>query len=247
MGPLRRKFNVYMFRDLLNLLKPSPLIPTDERREKIRLQCDLHALLRRGEDFSFVRVVNVTLTGLCLELDDSLKVGEPVSLSRDEFGPPLDADVLWCEASTPGSEGRGYRAGLGFQADYHRLRLSWLKPSLKQAGFEAELPGQLRKLLRVPGRVDCQLKGLTGEAYTDAEMLDLSLGGALVESPMEFPENLSVEFETSPLGGLPPLKGLAKIASRQRSEDGKWRCGLRFTESKPDDIRKYMGSMLASQ
>lgn len=235
-----------LFRDLLNLLRPTPLVPTDERRDKIRLQCDLHALLAVGEEFSFVKVVNVTLTGLCLELNNPLKVGQAVSLSRDDFGAPLDADVLWCE-SVPDSAGKEFRAGLGFQADHHRLRVSWLKPSLKQAGFEAELPGQLRKLLRVPGRVDCQIKGLTGEAYTDAEMLDLSLGGALVESPIEFPENLSIEFETVPLGGLPPLKGLAKIASRHRGDDGKWRCGLRFTESKPEDIRKYMGSMLASQ
>ena len=235
-----------LFRDLLNLLRPAQAVPTDERRETVRLQCRVNALLRAGEAMHFVSVVNVTLSGLCIEVEGPLQPELSVSLARDDFGPPLAAKVLWSKPLKRGA--KNHLVGLQYDADPEVLRASWLQPALKQAGFKAEFPGEKRRLLRVPGRVVCQIKGMTGEAYTDAEMLDLSLGGALVESPMEFPLNLTVEFETVPMGGLPPLKGVAKMASIQKAnEGGKWRCGLRFTESKEEDIREYMKSMLASR
>ncbi len=235
---------IVIFRDLLNLLRPSlPTLPTDERRETMRLRCEMGALAKVDEGMHFVTIQDVTLTGLQLEMDTPLKPEQTLVLTRDEFGCPLEATVMWCE---PGKDGKRHRLGLRYQADHDMLCRSWLKPALKQAGFQAEFPGEKRKLVRIAGRVDCELKGLTGETYTGAEMLDLSLGGALVECGMSFPEGLTIEFETSPLGGLPPLKGLAKIASVQPLEEKRWRYGLRFTESKPEVVQKYMAGMLSS-
>jgi hypothetical protein len=234
-----------IFRELLNLLRPSPDIPTDERRETMRLRCSLGALLKVDDAMHFATLVNVTITGLCMELESPLRPGQTVSLTRDDFGQPLLGQVLWCK---PRRQNKGYRIGVAYETDQEALQASWLKPALRQAGFKAEFPGEKRRLVRVPGRIACQIKGLTGEAYTDGEMLDLSLGGALVESPIEFPIDLTLAFETVPLGGLPALAGIAKVASCNRDpSDGKWRCGLRFTESKPQDIRKCMKSMLTSK
>lgn len=233
------------FRDLLKLLRPSAEVPTDERRESMRLRCRVGALLKVDQTMHFVTLVNVTLTGLGLEMEAALKANQVVSLTRDDFGEPLMARVGWCKPRPRGA--KGFQVGLQYLEDQESLKSSWLKPALKQGGFKAEFPGEKRKLIRVPGRVACELKGLTGETYTEAEMLDLSLGGALVESPMKFNEGLTLAFETAPLGGLPALKGIAKVASTQADREGKWRCGLRFTESKSDDVRKYMKSMLASR
>lgn len=234
-----------MFRELLNLLRPSPDIPTDERRDTMRLRCKVGAILKVGQDLHFVHLVNVTLTGLCMDVEIPVKPAQRLELTRDDFGEPLQCEVIWCKKRRGGN---GYRAGLRYAADQAALTSSFLRPALRQAGFHAEFPGEKRQLIRVPGRVACQLKGLTGEKYTDAEMLDLSLGGALVESGMPFNEGLTVAFETLPMGGLPPLRGIAKIASVQQQDalDGKWHCGLRFTDSVPEDVRKYMKSMLAS-
>ena len=233
------------FRDLLNLLKPSPDLPLDERRETMRLRCNVGALLKAEEAMHFVTLVNVTLTGLCLELEQPLKLEQTVTLTRDDFGEALLGTVLWCKPRP--KKDKGYLVGLQYTADQTMLSSSWLKPALKQGGFKAEFPGEKRKLIRVPGRVACEIKGLTGDSYTSGEMLDLSLGGALIESVVKFSEGLTIAFETAPLGGLPPLRGIAKIASVQEGPDGKWRCGLRFTESKPEDVRKTMKSMLASR
>jgi hypothetical protein len=230
--------------ELLNLLKPANL-PIGERRESLRLRCELSVLLRADDLLYFATVVDVSLTGLRLLIDSRLKPGQTVSLARDDFGHPWHGDVLWCKAA-PKRTAKGYYVGVGYPPDPEMLRATWLQPALKQMGFQAELPGQKRRLLRIPGRVACQIKGLTGETYTEGEMLDLSMGGAKVECPMEFPVGLSVEFETAPLGGLPALKGIAKIASCS-AEGDRWRCGLRFTEVKEEDVKKSMGSMLSSR
>lgn len=211
----------------------------------MRLRCSVGALLKVESAMHFVTLVNVTLTGLCMEMEQPLKANQLVSLTRDDFGQPLEGVVLWCRKRRSVN---GYTVGIRYQADQEALQASWLKPALKQGGFKAEFPGEKRKLVRVPGRVACEIKGLTGDTYTPADMLDLSLGGALIESVLEFPIDLSVAFETAPLGGLPPLTGIAKIAScnKDRFSAKLWRCGLRFTESKPEDIRKYLKTMLAS-
>lgn len=231
-----------MFRELLSLLRPEPPLPTDERRESMRLRCQVGALLKAGETLSFVTLIDVTLTGLCLHLETPLKPGQQVELTRDDCGQPLPCQVVWCKKRRGD---KGYRVGLRYAGDQASVNSSFLQPALRQAGFRAEFPGEKRQLIRVPGRVACELKGLTGEAYTNAEMLNLSLGGALVESVVAFNKGLTLAFETVPLGTLRPLKGIAKVASvREDSEQGRWRCGLRFTESNPEVVRQYMKSML---
>lgn len=231
------------FKELLRRLIPSATVPQDERRETIRLQCEVNVVLAAGGEFYSATLVNVTLTGLSLELESRLKPEQSVVISRDDFGPPLQGRVVWCRPAE-----NGHQVGVEYEGDQSKLSGSWLQPALRQTGFQAELDDEKRKLVRIPGRVACKLKGLTGETYTEAEMLDLSHGGALVESAIELNEGLTIAFETFPLGGLPPLEGIAKIAS-SRSEQGsdKWRCGLRFTESKAEDIEKYLQAMLASK
>lgn len=232
------------FQDILRFFRPDRWgLPVNERRETTRLRCNVGVLLRAGEDHHFAKVVDVHSSGLCVELDSPLKTDSSVTLSRDDFGQPWKAKVLWCHKRP---KSIGYRAGVSYPSEPEMMRASWLQPALKQAGFRAEIPGEKRKLVRIPGRVGCQLKGLTGEVYVEGEMLNLSLGGAKVEAPMEFPLGLTVEVETVPLGGLPPLQGIAKIASRQEPDgtDLVWSYGLRFTESKELVVKKYMASML---
>jgi hypothetical protein len=231
------------FRDLLNLLRLKPAVHPEERRQTIRLHCRLDVLLWVGDDLHRGVVVDVGLSGLALEVEKALPLGETVSLARDDFGRPWQGEVLWCKAR---KGARGYRVGVTYPPDEEMLRSSWLQPALKQSGFEVEQSGEKRRTRRVAGRVACQLKGLTGELYSEGEMLDLSLGGALVECDMQFPEGLTLEFETAPLGGLPRLRGLGKVVSCQTNPPtGRWRSGLRFTESKNEDVVKYMSSMLS--
>lgn len=231
------------FQELLKRLLPAPHAPVQERRDSIRLQCKLHALMQVEDQFATVSLVNVTPSGVAIEAAKPLAEGQTVTLTRDGFGDPFQGKVAWCKALD-----EGHQMGLEYAVDASVMNDSWLTPALKQAGFRAELADEKRELVRIPGRVRCKLNGLTGETYTEGEMLDLSLGGALVESDVEFNEGLSLEFETFPLGDLPSLKGIAKVASSRESDrKGHWLSGLRFTDSNDREVHLTMNAMLASE
>lgn len=121
---------------------------------------------------------------------------------------------------------------------------SWLTPALKQSGFKAEVKGEQRKLLRVPGRVACRIQW--GEQAVEGEMLDLSMGGATVEATFELSKGQIVSFETLPMGGLPPMRGTAQVMSCRKRDEQHWRGGLRFVDCNRDYAHLYMRSMLVS-
>lgn len=229
------------FRELLDLLKTLPAAPTDERRGSVRLRCAIEVRCRAdGSDFQ-AQVVDVTPRGLGLELSYGLRPKQVVKLARESFGAPISAEVLWVRRLL---RGQGYRVGLLFHAEAEQMRQSWLAPALKQSGFKAEIKGEQRKLLRVPGRVACRLEG--GKGPVDGEMLDLSMGGATVETSSELEKGRKVSFATLPLGGLPSLSGTAQVVSCRKRDDQRWRSGLRFLDCNQDCAHLYMRSMLAS-
>lgn len=234
-----------MFKGLMNLLAPVSGVPSDERRDTIRLTCSIDVAMNAGGKSYPATVVNVSLTGLCLELDAKIKAQQAVVLEREEFGQPLEGQAVWCRSSRNNSK---HQVGVMYKVDQQMLRASWLTPALKQLGFKSEMISEKRKLLRVPGQLECQLKGMTGDTYTHGKMLDLSVGGALVEGEVELPENLQIQFEIEPLGSLKPLEGVARVVNCYReSEEENWRCGIRFTEVDDTLVRRYLKALMSAR
>ncbi len=228
---------------LVQQLLPKESIPTDERRESVRLNFRVDIKVQVGDDVYPATVVNLTFTGLCLELDRPLEKDSDLTLLCEDFGPSFNGTVLWAKALKSGT----HLVGVECELDEDRLIGSWLEPALIQAGFEAEYVDERRRLVRVPGRVKCELRTLEGELYGEASMLDLSLGGALVDCAVELPTSVSLKFQTFPYGDLPALRGVAKVASVRPTESGTWLCGLRFAESSNRDVELYMAAMLGSK
>lgn len=221
---------------------PSDSVPTQERRESVRLNFRCAVDVKVGEQLYSASMVNLTFTGLCLELQTPLEEGQELELLREEFGPSFRGTVLWSKKAKD-----RYLVGVECELDEDRLIGSWLEPTLIQAGFEAEFLDEKRLVVRVPGRVKCKLETLLGESMGEAYMLDLSRGGALLETERELVPQTSVKFETAPLGGLPPLQDTAKIVSARSTDQGTWLCGVRFQEENEKKIQPYMDSMLATQ
>ena len=222
---------------------PDESVPMDERRESVRLNFRCAVDVKVAEQLYSASMVNLTFTGLCLELQTPLEEGQELELLRDEFGPPFKGTVLWSKKKA----GELFLVGVECELDEDRLIGSWLEPTLIQAGFEAEFLDEKRLVVRVPGRVKCQLQSLMGESMGEAFMLDLSRGGALLESERELVPETSLKFETAPLGGLPPLRDTAKIVSARPTDKGTWLCGVRFQEENEKKIQPYMDSMLATR
>ena len=232
-----------MFKELLNLLKPGFGTPTDERRDTIRLGCRIPVLLKVKTAMIEAKVVNASLTGLCLELEKPIKPKVKLSLHRDEHGDPIEARVVWCRGMKGSAK---YQAGLTYLSDKEALKSSWIKPALKQLGFTVGRIGEKRKLLRVPGRYRCLLKSMEGETYTTGELTNLSIGGCLVESDVEMPLKLKIRVKTDPVGGLEAITGVAEVRScKHNSKTRNYLCGLRFLEIDEALVKRHMAIMMS--
>lgn len=228
---------------LISRFLPENAVPTDERRESVRLNFQVELQVKVGEKLLPAQMVNITFTGLCLETASNLSEGQLITLIRDESGPSFDGTVLWSKEKESGV----YVVGVECELDEEKLINSWLEPTLIQAGFEANYVDEKRRMVRVPGRVACELSSLSGAKLGEAKMLDLSRGGALMERTSPLAPNTKVHFATTPLGRLKPLEGHALVKSSRQRNDGVWLHGLLFLDIEEEEIGPYMGSMLASR
>lgn len=231
------------FRKIIQQLLPKEVLPTAERRESVRLSFRTDMEVEHGDKRLPAQLLNLTFTGVCLELDQTLEEEETITLRRDEVGPPFQGTVLW---SKPKGKGR-FLVGVQCELEEKNLVESWLYQTLIQAGFEADYVDEKRSLIRVPGRIGCKLTSISDEELGKGQMLDLSTGGALLEWETEIPIVTAVSFETDSLGGLKPLQGKGTIASSRQNKEGKWLCGLQFTRTDEEAVQEYMSAMLASK
>lgn len=189
------------------------------------------------------KVINASLTGMCLELSSKLKPKTELTLHRQEFGEAVHAKVIWCR-SLKGSD--KYQVGVHYLDDKAMLKNSWIKPALKELGFSVGRISEKRKLLRVPGSGRCFLKSMEGETYGKGTIVNLSAGGALVESEVGLPVELKIRIKTNPLVGLEELQAVAEVRSCKRNPRTRLHLvGLRFTEVDPKLLKKHMAAMMA--
>lgn len=229
--------------NLLKSLFPDEAVPIDERRSSVRLNFRFEVQVKTPTETIDAWVANLTFTGLCLEIPKMLSEGTEITLCRDAFGPPFNGTVMWSKKV----EGGKILAGVECELDEDKLIESWLEPALVQAGFEASYVGERRQLVRVPGRVRCELNRLDGGAGLEGLMLDMSLGGALVESGEEIAAGTKVKYKTYPIGKkIPALEGEALVKSTRQRASGEWLLGLSFEGSDNEKVRAYMGRLLSS-
>lgn len=233
-----------MFRELLKLFSPDGGLPIDERRDTIRLECSIAATMKHGSLTREVRVLNASLTGLKVELESKIKKKTKVSVHRDKFGGPVVGTVVWCRAQRGSSR---FQVGIAYQDDKEMLKSSWLKPALKELGFTVGRINEKRQLTRVPGRHRrCFLKSLTGgDTYSAGKLLNLSTGGALVESEVELPKGFRLRLKSDPVANLPDLVMDAEVKSCKRNPSTrKWEVGLKFFAGDIKLVKKYMSIMM---
>lgn len=224
-------------RRLVSQLLPAEDIDLDERRDSVRLNFSCPVEVVAGQRSLEGEVLNLTFTGLCLRLPEALEADTELTLKRDEFGPAFNATVLWNKKKE-----QGYLVGVQGELDEEKLINSWLEPTLRQAGFEAEYVDEKRQLLRVPGRVPCTLSDSDGRSLGQGELLDLSKGGALLESQAPLEKDQELRFQAQGLGALPPLEGTAKVVSVSGN-----RTGLAFVHVHETRVRAYIKEMLTSE
>jgi hypothetical protein len=207
-------------------------LPVVERRSSVRLnhRIDLNVQLEAAVIPAVL--VNLTFTGLSLNVTRELEVGLELTLIREDLGPSFKGTVQWCQ-----KEEQDYLVGIECELDQEHLIDSWLLPALEEAGFKPEFACEQRKLVRHPSHTLCILSDGKGTTYYDVLMLDLSLGGALVECHHEFAPGASFKFRTEKPGFC-----CQSIVRSVKQHESLWHCSLEFQEPHEQDLKAFLSS-----
>lgn len=218
-------------------------MPTDERRDTIRLHCSIAATLKTKRMTRECRVTNASLTGLAIEVESKIKRKTQVTVHRDQYGGPVSGTVMWCRIVKGSNR---YQIGVAYSEDREMLKASWIKPALKDLGFTVGRINNKRQLTRVPGHHRrCFLKSQDGDTYSVGEVINLSVGGASVDSEVEIPKGLRLVIKIDGVAGVPELVCAAEVKScKYVSRIRKHICGLRFVDSDEKLVRKHMSAMM---
>ena len=234
-----------VFRELLNLLSPGAGVPTEEWRDTIRLECSIKATLKTKKSTRECRVTNASLTGLGIEMESKIRKKTAVTIHRSQYGGPVSGTVLWCRVAKGSNR---YQVGIAYDDDRAMLKDSWIKPALKDLGFQVGKISEKRQLTRVPGHHRrCFLKSPDGDTYSSGEVQNLSVGGVSVDCEVEMPKGLQLIVKIDGLAGVPELICKAEVRScKYKSKIRKFICGLRFLESDEKLVRKHMSAMMGA-
>ncbi|MBI3927441.1 MAG: PilZ domain-containing protein [Armatimonadetes bacterium] len=123
-------------------------------------------------------VINMGLGGLLLLSERLLPAGALLEIrQKDAQRGPVQVEVIW---SRPRPESNRFECGGKYRGSSEQLERSWIKPALQRLGFEAPDMYERRRFRRVRLQLEARLR--LGEVAHECLVLDLGLGGALVES-----------------------------------------------------------------
>lgn len=215
-----------------------------ERREIVRVECKVPAvcLFPDGKQSKAV-VVDMGMKGLRLECRKKLPANKTVRIMRPDGG-PVNCKIVWCK---PKRFSDRYLAGLEFSDTPENLRHSWIKNTLQNLGF---VPGRIKEKrmhIRVPAEQRASLVSAAGDELTEGLLINLGIGGALVEMGVLVPKALRVSLRVDPMGALPALELPCEIRSAfQNQRNQKFMHGLRFDDQDNDLVKKYLALLMKS-
>jgi PilZ domain-containing protein len=212
-----------------------------DRRGTLRIPCQLQARLRTSGDEVEAVVVDIGLRGLCLLIKGKIRKGSVVELlPRNSSEQPVNCKIQWKKKHSD-----GFLSGVSFQDDKESLSRSWLFEEVKAIGHEAVETEQRRSGVRVICNTPAKLK--LGTEKREVAMIDLGLGGALIESAGDpFKTGDKVRLEFGPLEDLPRVAVNCEVVATYKRELPRY--GLRidtFFDGGVTDIEQYLSHFFA--
>ena len=207
-----------------------------DRRGTLRIPCRLEARLRTSGEEVEADVVDIGLRGLCLLIKGKVRKGSVVDLlPRQSEEQPVKCKIQWKKKHSD-----GFLSGVSFQDDKESLSRSWLFEEVKAIGLEAVETEQRRSGVRVICNTPAQLKH--GNERREVSMVDVGLGGALIESDGEtLKSGDKVRLEFGPLEELPRVAVNCEVVTTYKREPPRY--GLRidtFFDGGVTDIEQYL-------
>jgi hypothetical protein len=175
------------------------------------------------------------LGGMRLLVPKRLPNGSILTLAQKDLGSgEVETRVIWTRQLRSGE----VETGLAYEGPPARLEQSWIKPALQRLGFEIMPEQERRQHVRVNLSAAGRLE--VGDHRRPCTVVDLGLGGALVEGPPPT-DGLKAGDSCLLTVDIPDCEPLAaRLVYLNEVEQG-WRGGLRF---EPDRLTRAQARLV---
>ncbi len=206
----------------------------DDRRLTARARCSI-ALSCQTPDGAIVCILkDLSVTGARILTDQNCRKGLPILLvapkGSGEQAKAVKGQVAWSRLTRD-----GYLIGVQFGATQN----SWVRNVLRELGLTSAVPTQQRKFVRVPGDIVIEI---CAPGFTkNANLRDLSIGGALIEGEDNFLTDLPLRLTFPAFSRVPKLEISGRVRScKKRTEGSRYQTSIKFETLSPDQRKRLI-------
>jgi len=220
-----------------------------ERREPVRARCHLHVTLIEGEEARQATVTDLSVAGMRLRAKTPPK-GKRFSVSHPNPHGEFELDTVRCEVlwSRKRKYGNDYAIGVSFIDDPSILDRSWVDFAWRTLGLQEKYLFAKRAHIRADASLPVDVSGAHGLRAAEGMVLNLGIGGLLMESRAELDRDERVRLHLGPWHDLPALDVDAMVLARRDGEHKKsFLYSIRFDEPSADQLKllgKYVVRLL---
>lgn len=209
-----------------------------EQRKLVRLRCHYDVKYEmNGKKFGAV-IMDMGMKGLKIRCSEKLKVGDVLRISTpttitDAPSDPVDCKVVWTRR--PDNNFLTF-AGLTYCSSADVMKRSWIKYFLKVLGFRTEIFFSKRQKVRIDCYVPGKVQSDPAKPFREMKVVNLSIGGALIEFYDEIPLGAPLTLEIGPAKDLQPFTAKAQ-AIKTAKVGGLYQYGVEFTQISAHEMR----------
>ncbi len=210
-----------------------------ERRRALRVRCYAHVELTiDGEKYKGV-ATDIGLEGIRVKsVGAPLIAGSDIAVRYPGSTPGFELGVVRCQVLWAQRVGREFVAGLRYADSKENMRRSWIRYLLMELGFDETRTYQRRKHIRVDGSLPARVFSEGEQFLVEPRVVNLGVGGALLEARNEGVRGIPVEVEISLWRILPTLCLAGHVIDvRQEPGTGLWLHSVQFTALDSDQIK----------
>lgn len=206
-----------------------------ERRRRVRVRCYVRVRLDRAGTGDKAIVTDIGMEGVRLKTALPLETNDQVVIIYPEEHPGGELGKVACRVVWVQQVRDQIVAGLTYSDTRDNMRRSWVKFVLEELGFDESRTFQKRKFIRAEGTIPARLHDTE---VTKGRVLNLGLGGALLESPQPMEVGHEVDLEICLWRILPALSLRCQVLqTRQEHPGGPYLHSLLFMGLDADQVK----------
>lgn len=230
-----------LFQNLLGLVTPKAEehLSAEERRSLIRLRCRIPVTVASESEVHQAVVTDLGVKGLQVKVATRLRPDDAIQVSHAAAPAEFEHATLRCRVkwSRKRRMDRENLVGVVFEEPPEVVENSWVRYVLNALGLDAEHVFQRRSHIRVPASIMADIYSLDRHRLDSGQVVNLGVGGALLQTPERLQEGLDVLVELGPYARLPVLGVRGRVLrSRGDSDLRAFLHCLQFCDPGPDEM-----------